>query len=266
MTKLVAAAALLTLVGACGGGGGGNDDQLHLNFATPDTTQAFSSLGQNVIATTDEDGNLIEIRVGDNSFSGEAISDNNADTGRADIAEMLRTVAAGEIAQDFVLDNQTLDNAAFGIVADGQLVADAFAFGLPTPSQNVPITGEATYSGRTIGTGSDDGVTQFAFTGDVRIHANFATGAVSANLTDFETRAVETGAAVPGIPDLRGSGFLTEGDYTVGLASEDGGIPDWLGSADGRLFGPGADETAGIWSAQNAGENIIVEGAFGASR
>jgi hypothetical protein len=264
MTRLVACAAGLAILSACGGGGGADDDELQLGFAIPDETQTFFSLGEQVIATTDEDGNITQIIIGGRSFSGDAISENNGNTSRRDIAEMLRAVTAGEIAQDFVLDSETLNNAAFGLVADDQFTAHAFAFGA-TPTQNVPTTGEATYSGRTIGTGTDDGVTQFAFTGDVRIHANFATTAVSANLTNFETRAVEAGDVVPGIPDLSGSGFLNDGGYTVALAN-DGGVPAWIGSADGQLFGPGGEETAGIWSAENTGQGIMVEGAFGASR
>ena len=267
MTRLSTCAALLAVLSACGGGGGGENDELQLRFATPDTPrEAFSSLGQSVIATTDEDGNITEIQIGGRSFSGDAVSEENANSSRQDIADMLRAVAAGEVAQDFLLDNETLNNAAFGLVSDDPLTADAFAFGVPTPSQNVPTAGEATYSGRTIGTGIDDGVTQFAFTGDVRIHANFATGAFNADLTDFETRAVQPGDTVPSIPDLSGSGFLSDGDYTVGLADDDGGVPDWLGSADGRLFGPNGEETAGVWSAQNVAQDIVVEGAFGASR
>jgi hypothetical protein len=266
MIRPVAVAALALLSACNGGGGSGNDNQLQLNFAAHDTTEAFSFLGQNVVATTDDHGNLTAITIGDNSFSGDAISEANANTSLGDIAEMLRAVRAGETAQDFLLDNETLKNAAFGLVADGQST-DAFAFGIPTPQQNVPTSGEATYSGRTIGAGTDGGGTQFAFTGDAQIHANFATGAVSANLSDFTTQSVAAGVTAPQIPDLSGSGnFITPGNYTAGLASEGkvGGVPVWLGLANGRLFGTNGQETAGVWSAQNNTDNIAVEGAFGA--
>ena len=267
MTRPVVAAAVLALLSACSGGGGGsgNDNQLQLNFAPEGTTQ-FSSLGQNVVATTNDHGDLTAITIGDNNFSGDAISDQNAKTGRGHIAEMLGAVSAGQTTQDFVLDNDTLNNAAFGLVSD-QASTDAFAFGVPTPQQNVPTTGEATYSGRTIGAGTDGSGTQFAFTGKAQIDANFATGAISTNLSDFNTQSVATGVTAPHVPDLSGSGnFTSPGSYTFGLGSEGkvGGVPVWLGQGSGRLFGPNGEETAGVWSAQDSSDNITVQGSFGA--
>jgi hypothetical protein len=268
MTRPVVAAAVLALLSACssGGGGSGNDNQLQLNFAPEGTTQ-FSSLGQNVVATTNDHGDLTAITIGDNNFSGDAISDQNAKTGRGHIAEMLGAVSAGQTTQDFVLDNDTLNNAAFGLVSD-QASTDAFAFGVPTPQQNVPTTGEATYSGRTIGAGTDGSGTQFAFTGKAQIDANFATRAVSANLFDFNTQSINNGVTAPHVPDLSGSGNFTPGtgDYTFGLGSEGkvGGVPVWLGQGSGRLFGQNAEETAGVWTAQDSSDNITVQGSFGA--
>lgn len=268
MTRLVAAAAVLVLLSACSSGGGGNggNNELQLNFATHGTTQAFSSIGQNVIATTDDHGELTAITIGDNSFSGAAISDENAKTGREHIAEMLGAVTAGQTTQDFVLDNDTLNHAAFGLVSDAQST-DAFAFGVPTPQQNVPTTGEAIYAGRTIGAGTDGSGTQFAFTGKAQIDANFATGAVSANLSDFNAQSIDTGVTAPHVPDLSGSGnFTSPGNYTFGLGSAGkvGGVPVWLGQGNGRLFGPNGEETAGTWSAQDSSDNITVQGSFGA--
>ena len=265
--RLIKAATVLVLLSACGGGGGGNDDELQLRFAAPDTSTTFSSVGPTVRVTTDDDGSINQIIIGDNTFSGDAVSDDNADTDLEDIVEMLRAVSAGEVTQDFALDNGTLNNAAFGLVADDESI-DEFAFGTPTTLQDIPTSGQAIFSGRTIGAGTDAGGAQFAFTGDVQILANFATGAVTAGLSDFETQAVEIGAAAPGIPDLSGSGFLTDRNYTVALESEDriGGIPEWFGAADGRLFGPAGSETAGTWAAESNVDNIAVEGSFGATQ
>jgi hypothetical protein len=52
------------------------------------------------------------------------------------------------------------------------------------------------------------------------------------------------------------------------LESEDriGGIPEWFGAADGRLFGPAGSETAGTWAAESNVDNITVEGSFGATQ
>jgi hypothetical protein len=268
MTRLVPAAAVLALLSACSGGGGGNgnNDQLQLNFATKGQTESFSSLGPTVTATTNDHGDLTAITIGNNSFSGDAISDQNAKTGRGDIAQMLSAVEAGTPAQDFVLDNDTLNHAAFGLVSYATST-DPFAFGDATLQQNVPTTGQATYAGRTIGAGTDGSGTQFAFTGKAQIDANFATGAVSANLSDFQTQSVNSGVTAPHVPDLSGSGsFIIPGNYTVGLASEGkvGGVPVWLGQGSGRLFGPNGEETAGVWSAQDSTDNITVQGSFGA--
>jgi len=267
MTRPVIAAAVLALLSGCSGGGGsGENNQLQLNFATEGQTESFSSLGQTVVATTNDHGDLTAITIGDNSFSGAAISDQNAKTDRGHIAEMLGAVAAGQPTQDFVLDNDTLNHAAFGLVSD-QASTDAFAFGVPTPQQNVPTTGEATYAGRTIGAGTDGSGAQFAFTGHAQIQANFATGAISTNLSDFNTQSVATGVTAPHVPDLSGSGnFNSPGSYTFGLGSEGkvGGVPVWLGQGSGALFGPNGEETAGVWSAKDSSDNITVKGSFGA--
>ena len=75
--RLIKAATVLVLLSACGGGGGGNDDQLQLRFAAPDTSTTFSSVGPTVRVTTDDDGSINQIIIGDNTFSGDAVSDDN---------------------------------------------------------------------------------------------------------------------------------------------------------------------------------------------
>ena len=144
-------------------------------------------------------------------------------------------------------DSNTGSNGRFG----------AIAFGVQTQPSSMPTGGSATYNGQALGVGAT-GTSAFAFTGDAQVVANFAGNSVTTAFSNLVTRDVNTNA-LGSLPTLSGIDSITGNAYSVSISG--GGF---IGGVDGNFYGPNAEETAGVFLAEDGITTVI--GSYGARR
>jgi hypothetical protein len=155
----------------------------------------------------------------------------------------------------------------------------AYGGGAPgfSPSTSVPTTGSATFSGGATGYISQANNTNTlgtlgTFYGNVRINANFVTGALSGNITGINAFGLGNNnrTLIGTINDISLAGNLAGNSYT-GTATAGSNIGTGFdisgsaGSLAGALFGPNAVETAGTFTLSGGTNNVSVIGGFGAT-
>jgi hypothetical protein len=159
-----------------------------------------------------------------------------------------------------VAAGQTLSSSAYGLwtsTMKGPNTAGAVAFGNLTPSASVPTSGNATFTGFTVGVGgSSNSNAAYVVQGNAQIKANFSTGAVTTNLTNLTVDPIPI-APMSTLPDLSGTSTISGNAYSGPLS---GG--NLTGTINGNFYGPAAQETAGVWQA-SGGANVWI-GSFGA--
>jgi hypothetical protein len=177
--------------------------------------------------------------------------------------------------------NHSLTYVSFGTWTQGntdplaQGGIGVFAAGNETPVGNLPATGQATYSGTTIGQGSLNGMAA-SMTGSVAATADFAARTVNGTMNAFvfgdqlgadqgfwNTLAFGT-AIAPGTSHFAGTinaPAVTRGTPTsVGTPAITTGVMS--GAISGSLYGPAANEIGGVFNL--AGGTNSMLGAFGA--
>lgn len=171
---------------------------------------------------------------------------------------------------------EALSYSAFGVWAnqfqggpnDGVMAVGVFAHGSETPIAAVPTTGTASYTGDAAGYASvpkpagdqhTNGTLNMAFNGSAAVGIDFGKQTVNTSFTHMQAVSMDSIATTANLPDLNGSGSLTGNNYSTSLSG--GGL---AGVANGKLYGPAAQETAGTFTAAGGGTTIV--GAFGAKR
>jgi hypothetical protein len=163
----------------------------------------------------------------------------------------------------------------------------AYAAGSPTPANQIPVSGTATYSGSYIGfvtvTGSNVFCAQpCAFTNDgtMTLNAHFGTGKVNLALTGgSQTNLSGSGTLFAGQnaqgnqngPDGVAGTFATPLSGTIDCGPCSGNINNVAtakGSAKGTFFGPNAVQAAGVAvaSGANAANSLKFAAGFGGTR
>jgi len=192
-----------------------------------------------------------------------------------------------DLADDFVADlgdgrtlelhtsNSDLDYTAFGtwVVTGAEGVAGgtggAFTVGSETPDDAVP-GGSATFSGQTFGiyVSAETGAETSSYVlGDVSLDANFDTGSFGGSFTNMV--AIDEADAQSTFDGLGFKGSITGARFagTVEVISDQSGFlrSDAAGVIDGGFYGPAAQETSGVWSAQDGAGNTVIGGFSGAA-
>ena len=286
------------IVSACGGGGGGSSVTIggFTSFTDldpgrsatlvamtreagysydPDTelltgVDAGSALSTDSSLTLglDADGavNLLAIRT---PLSSQSFSTANGDL-FADLGGgLLAAVSADETRVALAADPIALgwDYQTFG-VWDTVLDADsgrigAFSAGAPTPVLGVPTSGSATYQGLALGFHADaTGASSLAFA-SLRVAADFSARTLALTTSNTTITAdLSAYSPAPGL-DLTGTLRYAAGTNTFGgdITSANG----MSGRADGRFYGPGAEEVGGVFETRGAGTEVYG-GAFGGRR
>ena len=134
-------------------------------------------------------------------------------------------------------------NGRLGVIAGG------------SQTVTMPTSGSATYTGTTIGVGSN-GNAPFALEGNAQILANFGTGSVTTTFSGLTTQDLNTNA-IGSLATQTGSGTIAGNKYSTAISG--GGLS---GTANGTFYGPSAAETAGVWKV--SGSSINAMGSFGA--
>jgi hypothetical protein len=140
----------------------------------------------------------------------------------------------------------------------------AISVGAPTAGSAIPVTGVATFTGRSSGmyinaTGTEDYITD----GLITVNANFVTrtlGLATTGTVKMDTMTLATTVA----PNLDMTGTLT---YEAGANSFTGPVTatGLAGKSTGQFYGPNAEELGGVFSLTGAGFESHA-GAYGAKR
>lgn len=315
MRFFICVAAGVALVGCSGGGGGGSGggSSSGANFSGAQELQPGQpipdeSVSARGIAVQAEFGTSGTVGAFSNPQSAQIVSSSST-TG--DGPDAVRFTAGGEtveidfrnVTEDGLINGAVIaesdSDGSFALSVDGeepefavfggwaQLPGDDSdpapgtkinfgAFGAPTPEASMP-SGDATYTGRSVGLASD-GIDTAIVTSDVTITTQ------DYNSVQFRTRntALEIVAgrrpgaiggvdAAPGL-DITATGTVSGNGFTANGAFA--GVGDGAGSvrADGSFYGPAAEEAAGTFNGSlptgsddsDGARTINYGGAFGA--
>ena len=131
------------------------------------------------------------------------------------------------------------------------------AGGSATPASAMPTSGTATYTGQTIGTGTNT-TGAYALLGNATIQVNFGTNAATITLNNTQQQYLGTNSVITG-PTLTGTGTIS-GNRMAGTLSGTG----LSGTHASTFYGPAAQENAGVWSV--AGSGGSAQGSWGTRR
>jgi len=299
---LLASTAVLTL-SSCGGGGGGSSSSLtQITFSDWNSITKPSQVNLEGIATDvsySTDAGVTKITSvtnhgvdstatasidyrSDNTISKINFVTNNAnvtfnENGTDTIGDSGNVVygydAAGTkfvIASDPLNAGNNWNYQTFGIWETGRGTgsgtAGAISVGVATAGSSIPTSGSATYSGHFGGASSDVNGVDVITTGGASVVADFANRSLAFSTTG--SKYVSPIASSPSWinkSSLDMSGTLT---YSAATNSFSGSVSDSFigsGTANGKFYGPNAEEIGGVFSLTGAGTRIHA-GAFGAKK
>ena len=144
--------------------------------------------------------------------------------------------------------------------------AGAFSAGSPTSGNAIPVSGSATFSGLAAGFYFDStSLYPYATSANMTARVDFAARAIGFSTSD--TRLVNNQMGVQATNqglNLTGTLSYAQGinAITGGVQTRDGALS---GQANGRFYGPGAEEIGGIYALQGSGVARMI-GGFGGKR
>lgn len=152
------------------------------------------------------------------------------------------------------------DYQSFGIWnnGSGSGTVGAVTSGNATAAANIPTTGSATFSGKSLGVYGSNGAGYFT-AADMTANVNFANRSIAFATTN--TTNTDTGAKVAGLN--MGGSFA----YNAGSGQFSGGVGTvngMSGTGSGQFYGPAATEIGGTVAL--SGNGGIFTGAFGGKR
>ena len=266
---LVALSALLT---SCGGGGGGSPSPTA--SAPPpasgtSTTSAASSAAMTFNNVSGATSSAIADANGGSSFTVDTDANGKTLTLNISTGGITKTIRltpnsaqqVGNPGAAFVVA-QSLNFSTFGTWGTsednaGNFKFGGFAGGQATPIADMPRAGSAVYNGSMAGTATN-GTNVFSVVGDAQISANFDAQTVGTNFFNMTKQQVGTNVMIP-VTSFSGTSQLSGNVYAGALAAANG---LQTGDVRGQFYGPGAQETAGVWHITGAGTTAV--GSFGA--
>jgi hypothetical protein len=236
--------------------------------------------GNSITLTTDSNGNLLTIAInvaspgGGPGISQSFFSGTQGNTTLTPVqfAALVTAIAASPATTANAVYQGTvagLNYSAYGAWMQsnggGSYNVGVYSFGPETTT--MPLVGSATYSGTTLGYGSN-GPAPFTFSGIATASVNFANDSVPAlQFSGITTQDVNDANPGPTIGTISGSGpvgSIVGNKYAVSVtgSSIQGGA--LTGTVNGTFYGPIANETGGTWRAGNLGNTFTLIGSFGA--
>jgi hypothetical protein len=268
---LVALSVLLT---SCGGGGGGSPSPT-ASAPPPATGMSTTSPAASAAMTFNNLSGATSSAIADanggSSFTVDTDANGNVKTFTLNISTggITKTIRltpgsaqqVGNPGAAFVVA-QSLNFSTFGTWGTsednaGNFKFGGFAGGQATPIANMPRTGSAVYNGSMAGTATN-GTNVFSVVGDAQISANFDAQTVGTNFFNMTKQQVGTNVMIP-VTSFSGTSQLSGNIYAGALAAANG---LQTGDVRGQFYGPGAQETAGVWHITGAGTTAV--GSFGA--
>ncbi len=165
---------------------------------------------------------------------------------------------------------ETRENPAVKTIEDNRWLVH----GNRTPATAVPSSNSATYEGRMSATQAptdraleSHGRLATWYRGDVSLNMNFDDSTMTGSFTGLE---MSTGSAGPR-RSVEGGATFSASISTGGFTSDNlAGTGVWSGyqggDVRGELFGPSAEESAGVFDATDSSSNRVMIGWFGATK
>jgi hypothetical protein len=156
----------------------------------------------------------------------------------------------------------------FGIWAIGGMTSGnvgAISIGAPTPVNAIPTVGSATYTGGSAGYYADAAGNVFASSAAMTSNVDF--GARTVGFSTSGTAIANVATPPTAAPGLDISGNLTYqagGNQFTGPVTSANAVLS--GTADGRFYGPNAEEIGGVYSLRSGGPLESMLGSFGGRR
>lgn len=223
-----------------------------------------SSLVIRGFADTDPDSGILSVKASDGTtrFDSSATGKDSATV--TDRAVSVRTNSGKRWAffskgkQDKPLQYQTFGSWQTRLGTPEQ-VAGVGSFGSRTHASKMPSGTTARYSGESVGYAVGRSGAEFDVFAEAEIETDF--NAVTFNTTNTVVGPFTGGGLVP-VPDLDLSGSGRVSGNTFSAAVSGAGV---AGSADGRFYGPNAEELGGTFQTSTS-DGITYVGAFGTTR
>ena len=137
-----------------------------------------------------------------------------------------------------------------------------FHSGYETPSSQLPTTGQAAYTGRSIGNYFAASEGYFVTESRMTLGADFAARSISVSSSQTTASSYGTGPSQDASSlNFTGAGAINSSSGTFSGVAQMSGI---TGSFDGRFYGPQGQELGGSFGFSNVAGRYI--GAFGAAR
>ena len=226
---------------------------------------AFAESGEATIRVTNQNGNTIayDLRVPGASTS---IDMRNGDRIEANFG----LIGAGDPDGDYLalIANSPYhgwEHQSFGVwttgIVSGSGVTGAASFGSRTARENMPSAGTAaTYNGEGLGVATLADGKLYNTSSQVTVQtADFSTVSISSTSTlkfDLETAVWSTEAGL----DYTGTGSVSGNGFVANISGT-----DTSGTANGKFYGPRAEEVGGTFRATGSG-GVVHAGAFGGAQ
>ncbi|NTV96615.1 MAG: transferrin-binding protein-like solute binding protein [Thiobacillus sp.] len=294
-TALFYACASLSILAGCGGGGGGTNirDFTSWSAIEANTTVRINALTIEGSVTYDGEGltsiSSLPTATTDSTLTLRVNSDGDTtamtiqtpsstvsfSTANGDAIENVYDELIAAASPDFTKAALAADPyylgwnyQTFGIWFTDDLAGHgtfgAMSVGAPTAGDAIPAAGTATYTGRSGGLYLDPSGTQYFTFADLSVAADFGARELAFATSNTETsQDLLTSDSAPAL-DL--SGTLT---YAAGSNSFTGTVANsgaLSGTANGRFYGPAAEELGGVFALSSGTGFETYAGAFGGVR
>jgi hypothetical protein len=303
---VLAVAIASVLLSACGGGGGSNGTVptpfTSWSAVSDGSTVVAPAMSQEVVQTTDPATGLVT-GIGTPSAVDTAASSFTETVSRGGtITRVVITSPTGSVTYDTAMGDTigylapaidpTIRYAAksnrssyalaqdpssfgweyqsFGVWSTAPVAgtgnAGAMSTGAPTRGADIPTSGTATFTGKSIGFYTDAAGVGYAAFSDVSVNANF--GARTLGLSSSGTSKTHDYITKSPASNLDLTGTLT---YAAGTNSFTGNLTNTSGTAlsgtsTGRFYGPSAQELGGVFTLKAGSGVETYGGAYGAKR
>ncbi len=299
---LVASMVLCALAGGCGGGGGGGSSISTTDFAAWSAVQensrvrvrgmsqsasgTYTLVGMDGIVVNsvtaggvDDSVSEMELTFGDDRVLRGVtlvspvgtLSWTNGRSGSSVGCDDGLCVAGNATSSALFLDPYAVgwNYQTFGVWATSGMTSGPFttgvmSIGAPTPGTALPVAGTALYTGGALGYYTDASGELHGMVADLTATADF--GARNIALSTSNTTIVSTvtgNASYPSTFDFSGTLAYAPGVNRFSGPVATGGGPAMTGTAEGRFYGPVAQEIGGVFVLQAPSGLQSMLGSFG---
>ena len=198
-----------------------------------------------------------------NDWDGDVIYDIGSIVGARDVANSKAALVSDALDPSVGWEYQTYGVWATGL-GQGVGTYGAITLGVPTAGSSIPLIGDATFTGSTVGGYVDPAGTYFLTSGSVSVEADFTNRSLDFSSAGTQTISPSNLATSPA-PDLNMTGTLT---YAPGTNAFSGGVSTvggLTGTSTGQFYGPNAEELGGVFFLTGDGVEMY-DGSYGAKR